>query len=97
MSDTPLLDWVQPMTYPAGVPADVCRHFEKIALELLGLGFKRYSADAILHRIRWHMHVECGNLAFKCNDHWTAPLARWFLKRNPKAAELFELRERADA
>lgn len=83
--------------YPDGIPADVCQHFERAALELRALGFSRYSADAILHRVRWHMHVERGICGFKANNNWTAPLARWFLARNPKAAGFFELRERVDA
>jgi hypothetical protein len=83
--------------YPEGVPVDVCASFERLALEVRGLGFKRYSADAILHRVRWHMHVERGNRAFKANNNWTAPLARWFLENHPEAAGFFELRERVDA
>ena len=47
--------------YPEGVPVDVCHSFEKLAIEVRALGFKRYSADAILHRVRWHMHIERGN------------------------------------
>ena len=85
------------MSYPHDIPADVCLHFERITRELLSIGFRKYSADAILHRIRWHERVEKQNRAFKCNDHWTAPLARWFLERNPDAAGFFELRERLDA
>jgi hypothetical protein len=83
--------------HPEGIPADVCLTFEKLALELLGLGFKRYSADAILHRVRWHWQVERGDRGFKANNNWSAPLARWFLARNPKVPGFFELRERVDA
>lgn len=83
--------------YPDGIPADVCQQFEAAALGLFQSGFSRYSADAVLHRVRWHMHVERGNRGFKANNNWTAPLARWFLARNPKAAGFFELRERVDA
>jgi hypothetical protein len=89
MSSTPF--------YPEGVPVDVCHSFEKLAIEVRALGFKRYSADAILHRVRWHMHVERGNRGFKANNNWSAPLARWFLKIHPEAAGFFELRERVDA
>jgi hypothetical protein len=81
---------------PEGIPVDVCASFERLALELRGVGFKRYSADAILHRVRWHMHVERGNRAFKANNNWTAPLARWFLKNHREAAGFFELRERGN-
>lgn len=85
-----------PPDYPDGVPVDVCELFEKLALDVHGKGYARYSSDAVLHRIRWHMQIERGNRAFKCNDHWTAPLARWFLARHPECPKFFELRERVD-
>lgn len=92
-----LFEWQPPPSaYPDDVPAEICLLFERLALDLHERGFKRYSADAILHRIRWEMQVERGNRAFRCNDHWTAPLSRWFLKRNPKAKGFFELRERVE-
>lgn len=98
MSSAPLFDWAATSaTYPEGVPADVCRHFEKLALDLVGMGFARYSADALLHQVRWHWQVERGDRGFKVNNNWSAPLARWFLARNQKAAGFFELRERLDA
>ena len=84
---------------PPGVPEDVAAMFESLALELYKKGWRRYSSDAILHRIRWHMHVERGNREFKCNDHWTSVLSRWFLLRHPilqtsyKGKPFFELRE----
>jgi len=94
----PVSDMAPPVDgYPEGVPEEVCLKFESLALELRGAGFRRYSADAILHRIRWHWQVERGDREFKCNDHWTAPLARWFMRRNPEAGKFFELRERAAA
>lgn len=94
----PVSDMAPPVkAFPDGIPESVCLKFESLALELHGLGFKKYSADAILHRLRWHHHVELGDAAFKLNDHWTAPLARWFMNRNPKAGKFFELRERAAA
>ena len=79
---------------PAGVPADVARQFETFALDIAARGFKRYSADAIGHRIRWHQQVERGNRDFKVNDHWIRPMAVWFLARHPELPEFFELRER---
>ena len=82
----------QPPAYPAGVPVDVCDLFEKLALQVSAMGIERYSARAVLHRIRWHEHVDKGNRAFKCNDHWTPALARWFVARHPNMAKFFELR-----
>jgi hypothetical protein len=81
---------------PSGVPAEVCAKFEELALSLHDDGWRHYSADAILHRIRWHFQVEKGNRAFRCNNNWTAPLARWFLRKHPELNGFFELRERTD-
>ncbi len=76
------------------VPTDVRFHFERLALEVAARGFTHYSSDAILHRIRWHMQIDRGYREFKCNDHWTAPLARWFIERHPDMEGFFELRIR---
>jgi hypothetical protein len=82
--------------YPVGIPADVCELFEKLALEVAAVGYRHYSADALLHRIRWHHKIERGDRAFRANDHWTAPLARWFLSLHPELPRFFELRERVE-
>lgn len=75
------------------VPSDVRRLFEHFALEIAGKGFERYSADAILHRIRWHERVERGHHGFLCNDRWTSCLSRWMLRRHPELPlGFFELR-----
>lgn len=79
---------------PGDVPREVAELFEKLALEIRAAGYERYSADAILHRIRWHHRIEKRNREFVANDHWTAPLARWFLARHPDCEGFFELRER---
>lgn len=82
---------------PAGVPADVARQFEAFTLEIASRGFKRYSANAIGHRIRWHEHVERGNRLFRINDHWLRPLAVWAMARHPELPpKFFELREARD-
>jgi hypothetical protein len=83
--------------YPEGVPVDICTSFERLATRSAA------SASTDIPRTRsyigcaMHMHVERGNRAFKANNNWTAPLARWFLKNHPEAAGFFELRERVDA
>lgn len=98
MNATPLLDWVPPSSsYPHDVPVEVCRLFEGLALTLRAQGYSRFSADAILHRIRWEMNVDRGNRAFKVNNDWAALLARWFMARNPSCGKFFELRERVSA
>lgn len=75
------------------IPQDVCRLFERFAFDVIGRGFDHYSSDAILHRLRWHAQIEQGDREFKVNDHYSAPLARWFMRRNPRH-QIFELRLR---
>ena len=62
-----------------GCPDDVRQLFDDYALKLISAGFTRYSARAILHRIRWHYHVEKGDREFKCNNNWTPKLSRDFM------------------
>lgn len=92
MSD--LFDYAERHRPPIGVPPDVAALFEKLALDVRAAGWNRFSSDAILHRIRWHHRVERGNRAFRINDHWSAPLARWFLSKHPDLEGFFETRER---
>jgi hypothetical protein len=79
--------------YPDGVPAEVCELFARLATEAHRSGLKHYSADAILHRVRWHEQIERGNREFKANNNWTAPLARWLMARNPAMRGFFEIRK----
>ena len=80
------------LRYPDGIPEDICQLFERFALDAARSGRKRFSADAILQRIRWFESIERCNTEFKCNDHFTAPLARWFLAKHPEYPKFFELR-----
>lgn len=89
-----MTDTLEMVVYPLGIPIEVCDAFERIALEVKAMGYRRYSSDAILHRLRWHFRIERGDREFKCNDHFTAPLARWFLSRHPEMKGFFETRER---
>lgn len=91
MSVVPLFEQQQP-SFPVGIPPDVCLYFEKLALDLIRDGHKRYSADGILHQIRWHWTVVRCDRGFKVNNDYAAPLARWFLARNPSAKGFFALR-----
>ena len=76
----------------AKIPQDVRDLFEQLTLKLIRDGWAKYSADAILHRIRWHMRVERNVRNFKCNDHWTSHLSRWFADRYPMYAGFFDYR-----
>lgn len=80
------------MSYPAKVPHDVCDLFEKLSREVFAIGFEHYSARAVLHRIRWHYHIDTGNREFKANNNWTPAMARWFMHRHPECGDFFRLR-----
>jgi hypothetical protein len=77
------------------IPPGVVDLFERLTYQLINMGRKHYSSDAILHRIRWHFDVEKGDEDFKCNNNWTAELARWFMDIHPEHDGFFELRVRA--
>lgn len=76
----------------SGIPGDVVHLFEKLALELAARGHPRYSARAILHRIRWHYTVDENRSDFKCNNNWTPRLSRWFMDKHPELGEFFSTR-----
>lgn len=81
--------------YPIGIPIEVCDKFEELALMLKEQHhYKRYSADAILHQIRWHFAIDRGRRGFKANNNWTATLARWFMSSHPELPNFFETREK---
>lgn len=93
MSMLPLLDRPPPAPDgPAGVPPDVTALFEDLTLKIIAMGLHHYSARAVLHRIRWHEHIERGNRAFKCNNNWTPALSRWFMAKHPRHEGFFETR-----
>lgn len=70
------------------------RKFTRIARNA---GLPKYSADAILHRIRWHLdveviHTEADIDPFKINNNYSAHYARKMMKRNPAFQGFFETR-----
>lgn len=71
--------------------------FERFALEAVRAGLSHYSADAVLHRVRWETAVAERSGEFKANNNWTSYLARWFAMRHPEHAAFFRTRSsRAD-
>ena len=78
---------------PDACPPEVAELFIEYALKLRRAGWKQYSARAILHRIRWHEHVDKGNREFKCNNNWTSGLSRWAMAEYAELDGLFETRE----
>lgn len=71
---------------------EVFEMFTQYARNLREAGWTRYSADALLHRIRWHRHVDKGDRDFALNDHFSSRYARLLIQADPTFAGFFELR-----
>ena len=73
--------------------------FRRFVREARIAGFNKYSARAIIHRIRWHLDVEitptddAETHPFKINDHFSSRYARLMVALNPSFEGFFELRE----
>ena len=70
---------------------EVWRLFCDYAFEARNAGHLRYSADAILHRVRWHTSV-MERKALHLNNDWTPYYARKFHETYPDLAGFFETR-----
>jgi len=84
------------MSYPPGIPEHICDKFAELALMVRSRGFDRYSARAILHRLRWHYQIERGDTHFKINNNYSARLARWVMREQPGMLGFFQTRDRAN-
>ena len=78
---------------PQEVPAQAVTAFETLALKLKNSGHAKYSARTILHVMRWHRDIAKDGREYKINDHWSAPLSRWFMAKHG-CHEFFETREK---
>ena len=72
--------------------------FVRFALQALDAGCVKYSADAILHRIRWHLSVETASVGdgFKINNNFSSRYARKLMTEDPRFAQFFETRKLQD-
>lgn len=64
--------------------------FKRFTLELIATGRTRYSAKAIIERVRWETDVR-GGKPFKIANMVTAYLARRFCEENPEYSEFFKI------
>lgn len=72
---------------------NVWRLFESFTFAAIKAGRTHYSADAICHRIRWHVDVETRDASgFKVNNNHVAFLARRFEQLHPQHARFFKTR-----
>lgn len=54
-----------------------------------------YSADAVLHRMRWYTEIETRGDRFKINNNYAAYYARMFMKDFPQYRGFFRTRRLA--
>lgn len=75
---------------------EVYELFKQFTFQAIQRGRARYSADAVFHRIRWHVDIETRSADdFKLNDHYTACYARKFMRDFPEHDGFFETRKSA--
>lgn len=69
--------------------------FKRFAEDRLRAGFTKYSADAILARVRWEVSLPdtVREGGFKLNDHYTSRLARKLQAEDERFKDFFELRQ----
>lgn len=69
--------------------------FQQFTNELIAQGYKRYSVDAVLHRVRWEVAIKTrGDEGVKLNNDFTPYYARMWLATHPQWPNFFELRAR---
>lgn len=74
----------------------VYKLFERFSLEVAAVR-ERYSAKAIIERMRWHYNFEInGDYEFKLTNTHTAYYARHFLENHPDLEGFFVLKERIE-
>jgi len=75
---------------------DIWKEFERLALIVWGTGRRRYSAQTIMHVIRWDSEIERGQGEFDINNNWIAYYSRMFMYQYPEAEGFFETRNFKD-
>jgi len=71
---------------------EVYAMFRRFAFEVHRAGHSRFSARAIVHRIRWETAMKPTDEQFKINNNWTPYLARKLAAENTMFADFFEFR-----
>jgi hypothetical protein len=67
----------------------------KFARQVKDRGYKRYSMDAIFHRVRWHYNIETTrdpDDEFKLNNNLTSRYARLIMEMESDLRDFFETR-----
>ena len=94
MSDTRLDEMREQVNEFHNQNQDVWRLFCGFTFDLIGLGYKNYSAKAVFERIRWEKDTGGDGVnQFKLNNNYTAFYARRFMKVYPEHDGFFRTRE----
>jgi hypothetical protein len=74
---------------------EIWKAFEKYALEAWDSGRRKYTAQGIIHRVRWSREIEQSGEDFLISNKFIAYYARVFLLKYPEArnVDFFETRE----
>lgn len=72
---------------------EVYRLFVRFSRRAKEAGRVRFSADAVLHRIRWEVEVETRGDSFKINNDWAAFYARKAMTEFADLDGFFSLRK----
>jgi hypothetical protein len=77
---------------------EIAGMFIRLAVRMLNRGFGRYSAKALIERIRWHYDLKHGpqDDGFKVNNNYGSYLARFAMEREPRLEGFFETRSPAE-
>ncbi len=67
--------------------------FDRYAHELLEKGITHWSADNILHKIRFETAIETNDPNYKINNNYSAFYARKFVRIYPIHKDFFEFRK----
>jgi hypothetical protein len=70
---------------------EVWNLFKRFTSEIMDAGNTHYSADAVLHRVRWETALSTGE-TFKINNNYSAFYARLYHREFPKHAGFFMTR-----
>lgn len=68
------------------------RRFIELSLSKKRDGHKRYSADSVMHVLRWETNVRGDDGGFKWNNDYTSRLARMAMDLEPALRGFFQLR-----
>lgn len=69
----------------------VWQHFERFCFEVLARGYRRYSADAVMHRVRWETSSGAKS-GLKINNNFVSYYARLWRRTHPQHRSLFAVR-----